>query len=139
MKVGIPDRPSTIEDVYLYEEYLQVSIVIIGARASNRKVYTGSPKFEDKIFLYHSGEPPNTHFDTIVKVNGLLNKSYYCDYCDKGFQNRNGHKCAKWCNVCGRDNCEGRVNLAHVLTAIKFADHQTALQNTEKGKEGREV
>ena len=84
-QVGIPDRPGTIEDVYLYEEYLQVSIVIIGARASNRKVYPGSPKFEDKIFLYHSGKPPNTHFDTIVKVNGLLNKSYYCDYCDKGF------------------------------------------------------
>ena len=32
-----------------------------------------------------------------------------------------------------------RVNLVHVLTAIKFADHQTALQNTDKGKEGREV
>ena len=114
--------------------------MIIGARASNRKVYPGSPKFEDKIFLYHSGELPNTHFDTIVKVNGLLNKSYYCDYCDKGFQNRNGHKCAKWCNVCGRDNCEEKGKLGPCPDCNKICRSQeTALQNTKKGKEGREV
>ena len=40
-EVGIPDRPGTIEDVYLYEEYLQVSIVVIGARADNQNVYPG--------------------------------------------------------------------------------------------------
>ena len=40
----------------------------------------------------------------------MLNKSYYCDVCDKGFQNRNGHKCAQWCNICGRDNCEKEGN-----------------------------
>ena len=98
-EVGIPDRPGTIEDVYLYEEYLQVSIVVIGARADNQKVYPGTTKFADKIYLYHSGEPPNTHFDTIVKVNALLTTSYYCDHCDKGFQNRNSHTCAYWCGV----------------------------------------
>ena len=105
-EVGIPDRPGTIEDVYLYEEYLQVSIVVIGARADNQKVYPGTPKFADTIYLYHSGEPPNTHFDTIVKVNALLNTSYYCDHCDKGFQNRNSHTCTYWCGICGRENCK---------------------------------
>ena len=50
------------------------------------------------------------HFDKIVKMNGLLNKSYYCDYCDKAFQNRNGHVCAVWCNVCGREQYEREGN-----------------------------
>ena len=104
--VGIPDRAGTIDDVYLYEDYLKIAIVVIGARAGNSKVYPGSPKYEDKIFLYHHGDPPNTHFDTIVKVNALLNKSYYCEPCDKGFQNRNKHQCPNWCNICGRENCE---------------------------------
>ena len=108
--VGIPNRAGTIDDVYLYEDYLKVSIIVIGARAGNSKVYPGSPKYEDKIFVYHHGEPPDTHFDTIVKMNSLINKSYYCEPCDKGFQNRNGHKCPNWCNICGRENCEQVAN-----------------------------
>ena len=82
--VGIPDnRFGTIEDIYLYEDFLQVGIVVISARAGNRKVYPGSSKYENKIFLYHSGLPGKGHFDTIVKVNALLCKQYYCDKCDK--------------------------------------------------------
>ena len=95
-EVGIPsNRPGSIEDIYKYEDHLKTSIVVISARAGNRKVYPGSDKYESKIFLYHYGEPGHAHFDTIVKVNALLNKSYYCDVCDKGFQNRNSHKCAQ--------------------------------------------
>ena len=56
--------------------------------------------------LYHSGLPGKGHFDTIVKVNALLCKQYYCDKCDKGFKSRTGHKCEVWCNVCGREKCE---------------------------------
>ena len=105
-EVGIPvNKAGTIEDIYKYEDHLKTAIVVISARAGNRKVYPGSDKYLNKIFLYHYGEPGHGHFDTIVKVNALLNKSYYCDVCDKGFQNRNGHTCANWCNVCGRDNC----------------------------------
>ena len=110
-EVGIPsNRPGSIEDIYKYEDHLKTSIVVISARAGNRKVYPGSDKYESKIFLYHYGEPGHAHFDTIVKVNALLNKSYYCDVCDKGFQDRNGHKCAQWCNICGRDHCEKEGN-----------------------------
>ena len=105
--VGIPDnRFGTIEDIYLYEDFLQVGIVVISARAGNRKVYPGSPKYENKIFLYHSGLPGKGHFDTIVKVNALLCKQYYCDKCDKGFKSRTSNKCDVWCNVCGRENCQ---------------------------------
>ena len=46
--VGIPDnRFGTIEDIYLYEDFLQVGVVVISARAGNRKVYPGSPKYEN--------------------------------------------------------------------------------------------
>ena len=109
--LGIPaNRFGTMDDIYLYEDFLQVSIVVISARAGNRKVYPGSSKYENKIFLYHSGIPGKGHFDTIVKVNALLCKQYYCDKCDKGFKNRTGHKCQVWCNVCGRENCEKKTD-----------------------------
>ena len=89
---------------------VRLVIVVISARAGNRKVYPGSSKYENKIFLYHSGIPGKGHFDTIVKVNALLCKQYYCDKCDKGLKNRTGHKCQVWCNVCGRENCEKKTD-----------------------------
>ena len=121
--VGIPDnRFGTIEDIYLYEDFLQVGIVVISARAGNRKVYPGSPKYENKIFLYHSGLPGKGHFDTIVKVNALLCKQYYCDKCDKGFKSRTSHICDVWCNVCGRENCQKKMIAEFVRIVTRKLD-----------------
>ena len=121
--VGIPDnRFGTIEDIYLYEDFLQVGIVVISARAGNRKVYPGFPKYENKIFLYHSGLPGKGHFDTIVKVNALLCKQYYCDKCDKGFKSRTSHKCDVWCNVCGRENCQKKKTAEFALIVTRKLD-----------------
>ena len=137
-ELGIPsNRYGTIEDIYLYEDFLQESIVVISARAGNRKVYPGSDKYTNKIFLYHYGEPGVAHFDTIVKVNALLNKSYYCDVCDKGFQNRNGHKCKKWCNVCGRDNCEEEGNWGQCPDCNKHVRSKDCFFEHKKQKKGK--
>ena len=71
-------------------------------------------------------------------MNALLNKSYYCDNCDKGFQNRNGHICAVWCYVCWRDNCTKEGNWGACPDYNKicrsrncFIEHKT--QKTGKG------
>ena len=62
-EVGIPsNRPGSIEDIYKYEDHLKISIVVISARAGNRKVYPSSDKYESKIFLYHYGEPGTCPF-----------------------------------------------------------------------------
>ena len=137
-EVGIPeDRPGTIEDIYKYENHLKTSIVVISARAGNRKVYPGSDKFQNKIYLYHYGEPGHAHFDTIIKVNALLSKSYYCDVCDKGFQNRNGHKCIQWCNVCGRDNCEKVGNWGSCPDCNKLVRSKDCFIAHKKQKKGK--
>ena len=47
--LGIPvNRFGTMDDIYLYEDLLQVSIVVISARAGNRKVYPGSSKYGEQ-------------------------------------------------------------------------------------------
>ena len=133
--LGIPNnRFGTMEDIYLYEDFLQIGIVVISARAGNRKVYPGSSKYENKIFLYHSGLQGKDHFDTIVKMNALLCKQYYCDKCDKGFKSRTGHKCEVWCNVCGRENVRKRVTVKFVLTVTKKLDlnHASLLINWKR-------
>ena len=139
-EVGIPaNRHGTIEDIYKYEDYLKTSIVVISARAGNRKVYPGSDKYKNKIFLYHYGEPGHAHFDTIVIVNALLNRSYYCDICDKGFQNRNGHKCIDWCNVCGREKCEKVGNWGSCPDCNKKVRSKQCFIEHKKQKKGKGV
>ena len=82
--VGIPThRAGSMADIHLYEDYLQISITVVSAIIDDRKIYSGSEKYAHKIFLYHSGKPPYTRFDTIVNMNGLLHKPKYSDVCDK--------------------------------------------------------
>ena len=92
--VGIPiHRTGSIEDIHLYEDYLQISITVVSAMIDDRKIYSGSDKYAHRIFLYHSGKPPYTRFDTIVNMKGLLHKSKYCNTCDKRLKNQKDHKC----------------------------------------------
>ena len=105
--VGIAqDKIGMIEDVPLYEDYLKVSIVVISSRIGNKRVYNGSKKYDRKIFIYHSGQGDQGHFDTITKMNAMMCKQYYCNTCDKGFKSSTSHKCSEWCNICGRSNCK---------------------------------
>lgn len=99
------DRAGMLDDVPKYEKILNLSICVISARIGNKKVYNGSSLYEDRIFLFHYDSLEGGHFDVITKVNAAMNRSYYCDNCDKGFKVSTSHKCKVWCNICGRNNC----------------------------------
>ena len=71
--VGISaDRSGNMQGLFLYERYLQVSIVVISSKIGNKKVYNESPKFKRKIFLYHSDRGEVDHFDTTTNINGMM-------------------------------------------------------------------
>ena len=73
-KVGIsPNTAGSLADIPLYEEKLQVGICVISTSLGNKRVYNGANKYEQIIFLLHSGPFGNGHFDTITKVNGMMN------------------------------------------------------------------
>ena len=105
--VGIdPNNAGSLADIPLYKEKLQVGICVISVSLGNKRVYNGSNKYEHRIFLLHSGPLENGHFDTITKVNGMLNTQYYCDECGKGFKNRTMYNCRMNCKICCRNKCE---------------------------------
>ena len=96
-KIGISTNTSgSLADIPLYEEKLQVGIYVISASFRNKRVYNGANKYENRIFLLHSGSLENGHFDTITKVNE----------CGKGFKNRTMHNCRVYCKICCRKKCE---------------------------------
>ena len=104
--IGISDdRPGNIDDIYKYEDYLKTSITVISGELGNQPIYSGSLKYKNRIFIYHVNRDGQKHFHVIAKPNALVCKGYYCKACKKAFNNRTGHKCREWCNVCGRDKC----------------------------------
>ena len=106
-RAGIPDgQDGLLSDVPLYESVTKTGITVISARSGNKKVYNGNRAHRNQIILYHSEDgAAKGHFSVLTKVSPLLNKSYYCDTCDVGFNSRTKHRCKTWCNICGHSAC----------------------------------
>ena len=52
------------------------------------------------IHLYWNG---SNHYDCVTAVTSLLGCSYYCEYCDKGYNHREDHPCPDGCTACYSD------------------------------------
>ena len=103
---GIPYNTSGIlHHIPLYEKSLQVGITVISARSGNKRVYKGNSSYKLQVILYHISNEETCHFAVITCINALMSRLYYCNFCDKGFNNRNNHRCTVWCNICGRNGC----------------------------------
>ena len=105
-KIGIPYyTPGILDHIPLYEKSLQVGITVISARSGNKRVYKGNSSYKLQVTLYHISDEDTSHFAVITRINALISRAYYCEDCDKGFNNRNYHRCTVWCNICGRNGC----------------------------------
>lgn len=51
-------------------------------------MYQG-PEAEKKIHLYHH----DNHYDVITTMSGFLNRSYFCQKCQKGYDHKEKHIC----------------------------------------------
>ena len=62
--------------------------------------YAGKKKEFDEsvrdIYLYHRDD----HYDVITSMKGFLCKNYYCQRCDQGYSNKDGHACYPTCRCC---------------------------------------
>jgi hypothetical protein len=81
-------------------------------------VFRGSGfKDDDPIFLDKSGEYKkfiyisltNHHFNVIHSMARVHNKSYFCDYCKKAFNQLGHHVCENMCKSCKRPNCHASL------------------------------
>ena len=52
------------------------------------------------IHLYWNGD---NHYDCVTSVKVLLGCSYYCEYCDVGYNTRGNHPCPNGCEACQSD------------------------------------
>ena len=76
----------TLEDIKPVEELLDIQIKLVGAENCNTIIYPGE---ETTIYLYRNGN----HFDVISSMKASLGSCYYCDKCDKPYNNKKRHRC----------------------------------------------
>jgi len=101
-------REGILQDVPKYEKVLQTGISVISAASQNKRIYTGNLLYRRQITLYHVMDTRGCgagHFAVVTRMTGLLCRSYYCDKCDTGYNNKERHYCKNYCNICDSKQC----------------------------------
>ena len=102
----LPDQPCGIEEYKKIQDKLYPEYVI---KIHEQNVKSGllfpCPKIirdSKVIHIYYT----ENHYDCITNIKGFLGCSYYCEYCDIGYQNREGHPyCPYGCVCCAPEKC----------------------------------
>lgn len=79
----------TLEDIKNVENLLNIRIKIVCAENLNTIIYNGSKESNTVVYLYKN----QNHFDVINSMKAFLGSVYYCEKCDKTYQNKNKHTC----------------------------------------------
>lgn len=116
---GVREGPCDIREIKQFQEALPgYQIKVMSITPPHMIIYVGPTPSEKIICLIKDGD----HYDGCSSFNGFMSKSYFCDECNRGFDQDNfhHHPClGKWCPSCKRDNC---------------SDYKTAKQPLEVGK-----
>lgn len=97
-----------LEDIKKFQLVLpDYQIHVISKEAFNGVVFKGA-EADKKIYLnFH-----DNHFDVITTMSGFLNRSYFCQKCQKGFNTKEKHICNEPCYLCHKcheDQSEDRL------------------------------
>lgn len=93
---NVPLRQCDLNDVKTFQSALPgYQINIVSKESFNAIAYQG-PEAEKKIYLYHH----DNHYDAITTMSGFLNRSYFCQKCQKGFNTKEKHISNEPCYLC---------------------------------------
>ena len=95
-------RKTTVKDIAIYEQYLNVQIVVLSVTHLKRVIYRGSQRRVQKLFLV---QHTNGHYDAVISVSGFLGTRNFCENCLVPFHHKKDHRCETHCTVCESDNC----------------------------------
>ena len=99
---GVPEGPCGIPEVAKFQEFLtpHYQIKVVNRMKHFGVIYRG-PDAPHILYLLKS----NDHYEGCTTMTGFVNRSYWCDVCDKGFDHNNAqkHPCdGRTCRSCDR-------------------------------------
>ncbi|GBN97161.1 hypothetical protein AVEN_10439-1 [Araneus ventricosus] len=123
---GVPLGPCTYKEIEVFEQWLNVQIVVISSESLNQVSYRGKDRSR-RINLYLH----NDHFDVIKYLKGFYGVDHYCESCGKPYGRIEDHRCSNACHVCFRIDCvPGQTKRCiNAENAVKLSDVGIALKN----------
>ena len=132
------DRAGLIQNVYKYERYLKISIVVLSVM--NRK--PESLQWFSK--LWQKNIPVSYRKRWLKDI--LMWSLEWMEWCvnniivhnvKKSFKSRTQHKCKSWCNICGREKCNMEQEV--ICTACNRKYRSQDCLKAHKQQEERQV
>lgn len=102
---GVPEGPCGLAELRKFQHVLPDYQIKVMAVDKPHMITFKGPDSVKKILLVQVDD----HCHGCNSFAGLLERSYFCHHCDKGFSNNDylSHPCKKiWCRGCKRDTCE---------------------------------
>ncbi len=93
-KAGVPHARCGVEELKKFQDVMPDYQIYVRDQL-NGNIYTG-PESEKKIHIYLH----DNHYDVITSMPAFINRAYYCDKCEKGYSNKETHKCNNVCYAC---------------------------------------
>lgn len=120
----MPLRQCYLDDVKTFQLALPgYQIHIVSKESFNAIVYQG-PEAEKKIYLYHH----DNHYDVITTMPGFLNRSYFCQKCQKGYDHKEKHICNEPCYLCHKCHEDQSEYWQYCSTCNRHFKNKTCLQ-----------
>ena len=112
---GVPEGPCGLLELQKFQTALPgYQIKVVSIDPPHMIIYAG-PTPSDKIIRLIKEDD---HYDGCNSFAGFLNRSYFCDKCNKGFDHDDfrQHPChGKWCHACKRDDCPDHMEAKRPL------------------------
>lgn len=117
----VPLRQCDLDDVKTFQSALPgYQINSVSKESFNAIVYQGA-EAEKKIYLYHH----DNHYDVITTMSGFLNRSYFCQKCQKGFNTKEKHICNEPCYLCHKCHEDQSEDWKHCSTCNRHFKNTT--------------
>ena len=125
----VPEGPCGIPELKKFQEALPgYQIKVISIDPPHMLIFVG-PTPSDRIIRLIKEDH---HYDGCNSFKGFLNKSYFCDECNRGggySDDHEHHPCdGKWCPFCHRKGCQGFTEAKRSLGPGKFTSPSSPCQ-----------
>lgn len=125
---NVPEGPCGLDELRRFQDFLAPAyqLVVMCRQRPFALIYKG-PTAAHQIRMIKA----NTHYDGCTSFSGFVNRSYWCDKCDKAFNtdDARNHPCTGTvCRQCRNKNCPDRTNkpkpnvLCHLCNGFFFGD-----------------
>ncbi|VDH93843.1 Hypothetical predicted protein [Mytilus galloprovincialis] len=135
------DKPLTIRDITVFEDLLQINILVLSAKLDNKFCRVANNPERENIYLYLTENSSRGHFDGIGNINGFFGYGYFCPECLKSYKNKGKHRCVNTCDVCGHNLCILQVDQKKCHGCNRTCRSQTCYDRhrTRKTKRGKDT